>query len=698
MSSIPQPGPRSRSWVALTVAAIAVATYVIAPATAYATGPAPTPPGAKTSIDPHGGKPAKPSKAATFGVQPANPQGASPRPFFNLLVGPATTTRDNVRITNFSVAPMTLKVYATDAGTSEDGSFNVPLAQTASRGVGSWVKLRFLDSKHSVNLPARSRIDIPFDLVTPRGAEPGDHAGAIIVSFTTKSKDARGNPINVENRVASRVYARVSGPLHPRLEATDVHASYGQPTNPVGEGRAGVSFTLRNTGNVRLAVHNDAQLHGLFGRSYSAAMDFPEIMPGDQIRVTLPSTSVPPLLRFTTDLTVTPHTPLEGVTKDLPKLAAVHASESFWAIPNVATAVLAAVLLLLLVRVVRLRRGRRKPGEAVAQPGPDGNSKDALPDAEAEVAVLTRRMAKARANGGSLREVPWAVAALAVCAALVVVTGGPALADSSGSLTFAPAKGFDSTPMYVLTSGPCDGAAATNVVAVARGKGFPAEGQVVVANSSAGVSHTGPFVLPLQDTMAAYAHQRNIVLSGPYAVTLTCENRLATQKFTTFSGTITFRTPTTYTAPAPSAQLVQAVEGQQGAQADGHLPGTAPTPPGVGGQGATKEPSAGPSAGPVPPSGGARSAPTAAPTPSVTTQGPAGVATPGAGTTTGTPGPAVLGAGPSQPVGGDADSSSVLLLAAAGGLLVAFGLWSLLRSSGARRSRRTSPPLPEELG
>jgi len=690
MSSIPQPGPRSRSWLALTAMAIAVIVYVIAPAAAYATGPAPTPPGANTSIDPQGAKSAKPSKAATFGIQPANPRGATARPFFNLLVAPATTTRDNVRITNFSLAPMTLKVYATDGGTSEDGSFNVPLAKTATRGVGSWVKLRFLDSKQSVNLPGRSRIDIPFDLVAPRGAEPGDHAGAIVVSFTSTSKDAQGNAVNVENRVASRVYARVSGPLHPRLEATDVHASYGQPTNPVGQGRAGVTFTVRNTGNVRLAAHNDARLRGLFGLSYSTAKDLPEIMPGDQIKVTLPNASVPPLLKFNYDITVTPHTALEGVTKDVPKLSAVRGSGSFWAIPIVATGVLGAVLLLLLlIRIVRRAVGRRKLRKDVAQPRPGGDPKSELPDAAAEVTLLTRRMAKARAKGGSLRrEVPWSIAALAVCTALGVITGGPALADPSGSLTFAPAKGFDETPMYVLTSGPCE-AAATNVVAMARGKGFPAEGQVVVGNSSAGVSHTGPFVLPLQNTMAAYAHERNIVLSGPYAVSLICENRLGTHKYTTFSGTITFQTAKTYTAPSPSTQLIQAVQGQQGAQADGYLPGTAPIPNGAGGSAATKKPAA----GPVPSSGGAGSAPTANATPLKT----AGVATPGGGTTTGNPGAAALGAGPTHPVG-DGGNSSMMLLAAAGVILIAFGLWSFVRSGSARRSRKTSPATPEELG
>ncbi len=168
---------------------------------------------------------------------------------------------------------------------------------------------------------------------------------------------------------------------------------------------------------------------------------------------------------------------------------------------------------------------------------------------------------------------------LALGLTAVVALVGPAVADDAG-LSFAPGAGQDVTPMYVVTSGPCP-EPATNVIATATGRGFGPQGQVVISNSTSGVSHTTAFVLPLQDTMHGFAALNRTTLSGPYVVTLRCVNRLQTQELARFSGTITFSSPTRFTAPEPSAAVQRSIEGAAAARpaaSSAATPSAAPIP------------------------------------------------------------------------------------------------------------------------
>lgn len=151
-----------------------------------------------------------------------------------------------------------------------------------------------------------------------------------------------------------------------------------------------------------------------------------------------------------------------------------------------------------------------------------------------------------------------ALLGLIVAAAASLAIVGDASAAEGGALTFTPSGGRDDTPMYVVTSAPCP-EPASNVVAVATGAGFPAAGQVVISNSTSGVSHRAPLVLPLQDTLHGFAAVNRTQLSGRYLVTLTCQNRLQTTAFATFTGAITFSSPQRFTAPGPSAAVRKAI-------------------------------------------------------------------------------------------------------------------------------------------
>jgi hypothetical protein len=133
---------------------------------------------------------------------------------------------------------------------------------------------------------------------------------------------------------------------------------------------------------------------------------------------------------------------------------------------------------------------------------------------------------------------------------------------SANALSFTPAKGLDTTPLYVIVPKPCP-AQATNVLAKAVGLGFPAGGQTVVSNSTSGISHTAPFILPLQDSFTGFAADNGASLRGAYVVTLRCINRLGTQTYASFTSTITFFDAKHYTAPAPTRSVIAAIAASQ---------------------------------------------------------------------------------------------------------------------------------------
>jgi hypothetical protein len=154
------------------------------------------------------------------------------------------------------------------------------------------------------------------------------------------------------------------------------------------------------------------------------------------------------------------------------------------------------------------------------------------------------------------------LATSATVALAPAVSAAPSPAAAVTTLSFTPATGSDVTPMYLITPKPCP-TPATNVLVMAVGHGFPAGGQVVVSNSTSGVSHDAPFILPLQDTFEGFASINGTTLQGSYVLTMRCSNRLGSKTYATWTGTVSFSDATHYTAPAPAKSVVEAIAASQ---------------------------------------------------------------------------------------------------------------------------------------
>jgi hypothetical protein len=456
----------------------------------------------------------------SFGVQPAGAKKPDPRPNFSYQnVKPGQRLTDHVAFVNISDKPVTLTVYPADGYNTSAGAFDLLKQHARSTDVGRWVAMR----RTTATVPARSALITPIVITIPRNAEPGDHAGGIVASLKTLAKDSKGDTVTVDQRVGTRMYIRVAGKLTPKIDLARKSATYLPPGNPFGRGDADVTYTIRNTGNVRLIGTQVIRVSDVFGSSKQALKvpEMPELLPGESFTFTTRVHKVLPALLLTAHVTIDPRSVAGNVD---PALEQANASTRFWAFYW-------PVLLLLLLVIGEF--GRRW--------------------------WMRRRRARIAGPAGSLAPGGRAAAVtVAAMGALMIAVGPAQAASGSAGLTFIPAKGMDISPMYVVTPGPCP-AQATNLVGRIFGKGFPKAGVVVIPNSDAAVRHDVGFGVPLQDTIQSFAQQAGIKLTGKYRIAVQCTNELGTKVFTEFSGSVDFSDHTHFTGPAPKTPPAEGV-------------------------------------------------------------------------------------------------------------------------------------------
>lgn len=286
----------SRITTLLTAAALAV----LVPIGGAAAAPPPAPASAASALPAVAHAPG----TATFGIQPKPDPGERAAFSYNATGGAGV--KDAVVVSNFGDQPLTLHIYANDAINTTDGGFDLRPSAEAPTDSGAWVK--FDDPKTFQTVPAKSKIELPFTLSVPSNASPGDHAAGIVAALTMPSTDGKGNRVNVEQRVGSRIYLRVAGDLKARLTVTHAEAKYHGTWNPAGGGTADITYLITNTGNVRLgaaqAVHVTTPLGGTVRAD--TLKDFEQLLPGNSVRVTTKVKGIFPAFSATAHIDVDP--------------------------------------------------------------------------------------------------------------------------------------------------------------------------------------------------------------------------------------------------------------------------------------------------------------------------------------------------------------------------------------------------------
>jgi hypothetical protein len=383
------------------------------------------------------GKPGpQPAAAAriTFGAQPATQGALDKRPNYRYAVTPGGTLRDQVGVRNVSAEPITLQVYATDAVNVNNGGFGLLPRAQRPHDVGEWVAV---GGGGSVTVKPRSFVVLPLSLKVPPNAQPGDHTGGIVVSVTTRTRNATGTNTVLEQRVGVRMFVRVSGPLRPSLTVHRVSADYFGAFNPFGRGRTKVTYDVTNTGNVNLGGRQRVSVQGLLGGDqYSLSIPNAELlMPGGTFSVT---TSVPRTWPLVHERVTASIDPLVQQGDLVAGLKAGSGSAVFWAMPwSLLTVLLALVLGLLVWRRIRSSRRARVAPSSLSESTP------ATPTVPDDLPV--RRVAVGVSS---------AVAVLLLApAAVVLLAAAPAYAESvpftdrnaTGGITLCDAQGSIST-------------------------------------------------------------------------------------------------------------------------------------------------------------------------------------------------------------------------------------------------------------
>ena len=377
---------------AITALALGALFATVPGALPAAADPGPSVPGVST--------PGTSPNTATFGVQPVTGNKPDSRAKLTYDATPGAQISDHVAVQNFGTQPLQLHVYANDAFNTTDGGFDIQAASVPPKDLGSWVHLA---GSTFVTVPPRAMVIVPITISIPINATPGDHAGGIVAGLNRMATDAKGNRVNVEERVGTRIYIRVPGKLSAALTLTDVSTTYHNSLNPIGSGSATVSYTVKNTGNVRLAAAVHVNVSSFIGGSRQAVnvpgqpINVPsiqELLPGQQLSFSTQVGGVLPSFVATGRVTVDP----SALPGDIdPKASSDSATASTASIPWA----LLILILLLGGATFELIRRRRRPATPPSTPDAKATPKTAAKTAAAKNTPSATAAKKAPAKAGA---------------------------------------------------------------------------------------------------------------------------------------------------------------------------------------------------------------------------------------------------------------------------------------------------------
>lgn len=280
----------------------------------------------------------------TWRLAPGDNEHGDARPNFTYVVDPGDAITDVLIVQNASARPLPLDVYAADGFTTPSGHLDLGARDVTATGLGSWVTTEIGE----LSLAPGERVEVPFVLDVPDDAPPGDHTGGIVTSY---GAEGPGN-VRVDNRLALRIHARVSGEMTVGLAPGELTVIQPFSLNPFATPPVTLRYTLANTGNVRTFGHETATIGGprsLGARTIGALVD--EILPGSTIEREVELTGVWPLFRLNGEVTIVPEA-VGGMVAD-PIILTV----AVWSIP---WGQLVLVALIVAVGVtISVRRGSR---------------------------------------------------------------------------------------------------------------------------------------------------------------------------------------------------------------------------------------------------------------------------------------------------------------------------------------------------
>ncbi len=304
--------------------------------------------------------PAAPAGAAsngTWSVYPTTPPGGTSRVVFSSQLTPGETVDDSVTVSNISATPLSFDLYAADAFNTPGGGLSLRRRIDPIEGIGAWIHL----AHSSVIVPAHGSVAIPFVMVVPADATPGDHVGGIVAEETTGTPSSLGSvPIKVVQAVGVRVLGRVRGPLVARVAVQSPHLAVNQTAASLFGASTDAVVTVRveNHGNVVLTPIAHLQVTGTFGSSAARTFAVGPLLPSEAVT------------RHYT-ISVSAAGDLEAQVSVAAAGTHATAATSQWTLPWGLVGVVVLVLILVVLTLLRWRRRRRRRTESTPAVTPE---------------------------------------------------------------------------------------------------------------------------------------------------------------------------------------------------------------------------------------------------------------------------------------------------------------------------------------
>lgn len=282
-------------------------------------------------------------------IAPASAHGRDARTRFSYQLQPGQTVTDHVLVSNVGSKKLTVSVFSTDAYNTEDGSFALLDTAEKAKDAGSWVRFSGQKRTKVTLAPHEARI-VAFTVSVPATAAPGDHPGGIVAAATSTA-----GTIDVERRIADRMYVRVAGSLQPNLTVSSFSGSYSGGLNPA-DGTVTVTAVISNSGNVALSGSVTLTARTWFGAQVGTPVqaELDEMLPGASRTISYQLSGVPEVGY------VTPHIQLRsavsGEARDPGPLPVVERDTFLLAFPWIV--LIAAALVVVVWFVLRWRRAR----------------------------------------------------------------------------------------------------------------------------------------------------------------------------------------------------------------------------------------------------------------------------------------------------------------------------------------------------
>jgi hypothetical protein len=307
--------------------------------------------------------PAGAASNGSWSVYPTTLPGGAPRVVFSPDLVPGKTETDSVTVSNLSGSSLSFDLFAADAFNTPGGGLSLRRQVDPVEGIGAWIRL----AHSAVVVPAHASAAIPFVIVVPTNATPGDHVGGIVAEQTTGTPSSQGSvPVNVVQAVGVRVYGRVKGPLVKRLGVAPPHLTIRQSTAALfgASTTAVVTVQVKNRGNVVLTPVAHLKVTGTFATSATQTFSTGPLLPGEAVT-----------RRFT--VSVRTEGQIEAEVSATASGSHASAKTSQWSIPWGLLAVVFLVLALVVLTLVRLVRRKHRQLDAAESP-------DSSPDDEVE--------------------------------------------------------------------------------------------------------------------------------------------------------------------------------------------------------------------------------------------------------------------------------------------------------------------------